>query len=267
MRALGRHPETGEEITVRRGPYGLYVQLGGENGEDKAAETKGRKKAPKPRRTALPRGMDGEQLTLEQAVGLLSLPRDIGRHPETGEMIQVGIGRFGPYVRMGAVYGSLDRDDDVLAIGINRAVDLIARKMASVRTLGTHPADRELVAVRKGRFGPYVQHGKMVANLPRGVMMEDVTLDQAVALLAEKGKQLRPRGAARRGRGTAVAKSEPAAAPAPEPTAPALRKKAKAATAKRRASPPKRATSKVPAKAPRKKKTTAGARKPATRRR
>ena len=90
---------------------------------------------------------------------------------------------------MGAIYGSLDRDDDVLAIGINRAVDLIARKMASVRTLGPHPGDKEPVAVRKGRFGPYVQHGKTVANLPRGVMMEDVTLEQAVALLAEKGKQ------------------------------------------------------------------------------
>jgi DNA topoisomerase-1 len=261
MRVLGRHPATEEEITVRRGPYGLYVQQG-ENGEDKS------KKAPKPRRTALPRGMDGEQLTLEQAVGLLSLPRDIGRHPETGEMIQVGIGRFGPYVRMGAVYGSLDRDDDVLSIGINRAVDLIARKMASVRTLGLHPGNQELVAVRKGRFGPYVQHGKTVANLPRGVMMEEVTLDQAVALLAEKGKPLRPRGAGRRGR--VVAK----AAPTPEPDAgapskPATRKKAprkKAkAAAKRRATPPKRAISK--AKAPRKKKASARARKPAARQR
>jgi DNA topoisomerase-1 len=139
--------------------------------------------------------MDGDQITLEQALGLLSLPREIGLHPETGEGIHAGIGRFGPYVRMGAIYGSLDRDDDVLAIGINRAVDLIARKMASVRTIGAHPADKELIAVRKGRFGPYVQHGKTVANLPRGVMMEEITLDQAVALLAEKGKQLRPRGA------------------------------------------------------------------------
>src|SRR5689334_21318470 len=78
MRVLGEHPETGEEITVRRGPYGLYVQQG-EPGEDKG------KKAPKPRRTTLPRGLDGEQLTLEQAIGLLSLPRDVGRHPETGE--------------------------------------------------------------------------------------------------------------------------------------------------------------------------------------
>ena len=185
MRALGHHPDTGEDITVRRGPYGLYAQQG-ENSEDKKH---------KPRRTSLPRGMDGDQITLEQALGLLSLPREIGLHPETGESIQAGIGRFGPYVRMGAIYGSLDRDDDVLAIGINRAVDLIARKMASVRTIGAHPADKELIAVRKGRFGPYVQHGKTVANLPRGVMMEEITLDQAVALLAEKGKQLRPRGA------------------------------------------------------------------------
>ncbi len=169
----------------------------GENGEDKGKKSK-------PRRTALPRGMDGEQITLEQALGLLSLPRAIGIHPETGETIEAGIGRFGPYVRMGAVFGSLDRDDDVLAIGINRAVDLIARKMASVRTLGPHPANKELVAVRKGRFGPYAQHGKTVANLPRGVMMEEITLDEAVALLKEKGKPLRPRGAAgRRGRGAA----------------------------------------------------------------
>jgi DNA topoisomerase-1 len=109
---------------------------------------------------------------------------------------------------MGAIFGSLDRDDDVLAIGLNRAVDLVAKKMASVRTIGAHPADKDLVSVRKGRFGPYVQHGKTVANLPRGVMMDDVTLDQAVALLAEKGKQLKPRGAAgRKGRGAKAARA------------------------------------------------------------
>jgi DNA topoisomerase-1 len=240
MRVLGQHPDTGEEITVRRGPYGLYVQQG-ENGDDKE---KGKNKV-KPRRTSLPRGMDGDQITLEQAMGLLGLPRLIGMHPETREPIQAGIGRFGPYVRMGAIYGSLDRDDDVLAIGINRAVDLIARKMASVRNVGVHPGDKEPISVRKGRFGPYVQHGKTVANLPRGVMMEDVTLEQAVALLAEKGKQLRPRGAAgRRGRSGAAAK---AAAPASRDSAPAKRK---AAPAKRRAAKPKakRAAPKAPAK-------------------
>jgi DNA topoisomerase-1 len=209
MRVLGHHPDTGEEVTVRRGPYGLYVQQG-ENGEDKKD-----KKAPKPKRTSLPRGMDGDQMTLEQALGLLSLPRVIGEHPETHEKIEAGIGRFGPYVRMGAIFGSLDRDDDVLAIGLNRAVDLVARKMASVRTIGAHPGDKDLVSVRKGRFGPYVQHGKTVANLPRGVAMDDVTLDDAVKLLAEKGKQLKPRGAAgKKGRGgkPAAAKGEAKAA-------------------------------------------------------
>ncbi|MEJ0015414.1 MAG: type I DNA topoisomerase [Acetobacteraceae bacterium] len=240
MRALGQHPETGDEVTVRRGPYGLYVQQG------EASEDKTNKKAPKPRRTALPRGMDGEQITLEQAIGLLSLPRDIGRHPETGETIQAGIGRFGPYVKMGAIFGSLDRDDDVLAIGINRAVDLIARKMASVRNLGIHPGDKEPIAVRKGRFGPYVQHGKTVANLPRGVMMEDFTLEEAVALLAEKGKQLRPRGTTgRRGRGASARPgtgARPAAGAAAEGTVPAEPRAPKKRAAAERVAPERAAT-------------------------
>jgi DNA topoisomerase-1 len=194
MRSLGQHPDTGEEITVRRGPYGLYVQQG-DTGEGK--------KAPKPKRTSLPRGMDGEQMTLEQALGLLTLPRLVGTHPETGEKIEAGIGRFGPYVKMGAIFGSLDRDDDVLALGLNRAVDLIARKMASVRTLGAHPKDKALVSVRKGRFGPYFQHGTTVANLPRGMVMEEATLDDAVALLAEKGKALKGKGGRKGAKGPA----------------------------------------------------------------
>ena len=201
QRTLGTDPDTGEEITVRRGPFGLYVQLG-EQTEDKKI---------RPKRTALSRGMEGDQLTLEQALALLAMPRTVGLHPDTKEPIQVGIGRFGPYVKMGALFGSLDRDDDVLALGLNRAVDLIAKKMASIRTLGEHPKDKVLVAVRKGRFGPYVQHGQTVANLPRGAVMDDVTLDEAVALLAEKGKALKPRGgaakksAARKGGGKAKA--------------------------------------------------------------
>ncbi|HEY0183860.1 MAG TPA: type I DNA topoisomerase [Rhodopila sp.] len=214
MRLLGQHPDTGEEVTVRRGPYGLYVQQG-EATEDKKV---------RPKRTSLPRGMDGENLTLEQALGLLSLPREIGLHPETKEKIEAGIGRFGPYVKMGAVFGSLDKDDDVLALGLNRAVDLLAKKLASVRTIGPHPADKELVSVRKGRFGPYVQHGKTVANLPRGVAMEAITLQEAVALLAEKGKVLKPRGAAgRKGRASAKAAGTAAKAPrkAAAPKAPA----------------------------------------------
>jgi DNA topoisomerase-1 len=234
MRSLGPHPDTGEEITVRRGPYGLYVQQG-EASEDK--------KAPKPRRTSLPRGMEGAQITLEQALGLLALPRVVGIHPETKEPMEAGIGRFGPYVRMGAIYQSLDRDDDVLSLGSNRAVDLLAKKMASVRTVGMHPADGQPVAVRKGRFGPFVQHGNTVANLPRGEAMEDVTLDSALSLLAEKGKVLK----AKKARGNAGRKRAAPEAPAGE--AP----KMKAAAAKKpakKAAPKKAAANKTAAKRP-----------------
>lgn len=243
MRSLGHHPDTGEEITVRRGPYGLYVQQG-ENGEDKKV---------RPKRTSLARGMDGENLTLEQALGLLSLPREVGLHPETKEKIEAGIGRFGPYVKMGAVFGSLDKDDDVLALGLNRAVDLLAKKLASVRTIGAHPGDKELVTVRKGRFGPYVQHGKTVANLPRGVLMEEISLDEAVALLAEKGKALKPKGAAGRKGGRPGAKAATTGdAPAKKPARKAAAKKAAPKTSAASKTPAKKAASKGAAKAPRK---------------
>jgi DNA topoisomerase-1 len=240
MRALGHHPDTGEEITVRRGPYGLYVQQG-ETSEDKKV---------RPKRTSLARGMDGENLTLDQAMGLLALPREIGLHPETKEKIEAGIGRFGPYVKMGAVFGSLDKDDDVLALGLNRAVDLLAKKLASVRTIGPHPGDKELVSVRKGRFGPYVQHAKTVANLPRGVSMDDITLEEAVALLAEKGKALKPRGAAgRKGKAPAkAAAADKSPRKAPARTTPAA--KAKKAAPKKKAAAAKSAA-KAPAKMPR----------------
>jgi DNA topoisomerase-1 len=231
MRTLGKSPETNEDITVRRGPWGLYVQQGEPDPADKKA---------KPKRTSLPRGMDGETITLDQALGLLSLPRFVGTHPETGLPIEANLGRFGPYVKMGAIFGSLDKDDDILTVGLNRAVDVIARKMASQRVIGPHPKGGETVQVRKGRFGPYVQHGQMVANLPRGVMMEDITLPEAVTLLAEKGKQLKPRGAKGRKPKVAAAKAAPTAAeaspkaPAKKPTAKAkVKTKAKKKTAKK----------------------------------
>ena len=185
LRKLGHHPDTGEDVTIRRGPYGLYAQQGEPDPADKKS---------KPRRTSLPKGMDGEAVTLEQALGLLSLPRLVGKHPETGQDMEAGLGRFGPYIKMGSIFASLDRDDDILAIGVNRAVDVIGRKLASVRVVGQHPKDRQDIQIRKGRFGPYAQHGQVVANLPRDVMMDDITLEQAVALLAERGKVLKPRG-------------------------------------------------------------------------
>ena len=217
MRSLGAHPDTGEEITVRRGPYGVYVQQG--EAEGKA----------KPKRASLIKGMDGDTITLDQALGLLSLPRLVGIHPETQEPIYAGIGRFGPFVKMGAVYGSLDRDDDVMAVGLNRAVDVLAKKLASVRQLGEHPKDRQPVLLRKGRFGPYVQHGQTVANIPRDAEFDSFTLDEAVPLLAEKGKALKPKGFKR------AAKKAPAtgtAAPARKAAKKAARKTAKKATRK-----------------------------------
>ena len=236
LRALGQHPETGEEITVRRGPYGIYVQQGE---ADKDAKRK-------PRRTSLPRGVDGETVTLEQALALLSLPRIVGVHPEAKEPIEAGIGRFGPYVKMGGVFASLDKDDDVLVVGMNRAVEVLAKKLASVRALGPHPSDKEPVLVRKGRFGPYVQHGNMVANLPRDVMMDDLTMPQAVALLAGKGKLLKPKGG-RKGKpakpgkaakSTATAKAAPAVPKAAAKAKPKAKAKSKPKAAK--AAPPPR---------------------------
>jgi DNA topoisomerase-1 len=176
--------------------------------------------------------MDPDTLDLEQALALLSLPRLVGRDPETGEAITAGIGRFGPYVRLGNVYQSLEPGDDVLTLGMNRAMELLAKARAKVRLLGMHPKDGAPVEVRKGRFGPYVMHGKMIANLPRGVEMEEATLEQAVALLAEKGKELPPRnGAKGRKTPTRKAAAKPEAAErraAPAAKKPAAKKKAPA---------------------------------------
>jgi DNA topoisomerase I len=247
MRVLGRHPGTGEDVTVRRGPYGVYVQQG--------EQVEGSKT--KPRRASLPKGMDGDSITLEKALSLLSLPRIVGIHPETQEPIEAGIGRFGPYVKMGGVFASLDRDDDVLSVGLNRAVDVLAKKLASVRTLGPHPADREPVLVRKGRFGPYVQHANRVANLPRDVMMDDITLEQAVALLAEKGKALKPmKGAkgrkapAKAARPKAAAAKQPDAAKKPAPRNAAAKKPAAKKPAAKKAAAKKPAAKKASAKKP-----------------
>ena len=226
MRELGHHPDTGEDITVRRGPYGVYVQQGAPDPADKKA---------KPRRTSLPRGLEGDSITLEQALGLLSLPREIGAHPVTGERMEAGIGRFGPYVKMGSIYASLDRDDDVLSIGLNRAVDALQKKLESVRTIGPHPKTGEAMLVKKGRFGPYVQSGLVVANVPRGVAMEEVTAEQAVALLAEKGKPLKAKPGARKPAKKATTAKVVPIAKAKAAKKPAVRKAVKKVAPKARA--------------------------------
>ncbi|MCW8306206.1 type I DNA topoisomerase [Acidiphilium sp. PA] len=217
MKVLGTNAD-GIPVTLRRGPYGLYIQLGEPDPEDKKA---------KPRRAALPKGVTGDDLTLEQALGLLSLPRIVGVHPETKAEIQAGIGRFGPYVKMGPIFASLDRDDDVLAVGLNRAVMVLAKKQEGIRELGPHPKGGDPVMVRKGRFGPYAQHGKTVANLPRGTELDTITLDEAVALLTEKGKTLAPKGKKGGKPGAKKTASEPKPAAAKPPARAAAKTSAK----------------------------------------
>jgi DNA topoisomerase-1 len=177
-KVLGRDPDSGQEVTLRKGPFGFYAQLG--QGEAGA----------KPKRVSLPSGQEPDELTLRRALDLLALPRDVGTHPETGQAITAGIGRYGPYIRHGTTYSSLKGDDDVLTIGLNRAVSLLAEAPArgggAGKTLGDHPADGKPVTLHSGRWGPYVKHGRLFASLPKGTDMDAATLDMAVALLAAR---------------------------------------------------------------------------------
>ncbi|WP_338928651.1 type I DNA topoisomerase [Roseomonas mucosa] len=204
VRELGTSPD-GLPVTMRRGPYGIYVQLGEPGVDEKGKPTK-------PRRASLTRGMEPEGVTLERALALLSMPRIVGVHPETGEEITAHLGRFGPYLTMGTLSKSLDKDDDVLTVGLNRAVALLADAKPRSVVLGEHPKDGVPVEIRRGRFGPYAQHGQIVASLPRNVQAEDCTLEQAVALLAEKGKPLPAKGGKGGAKGKAKAGAKKAAA-------------------------------------------------------
>ncbi|OHC83838.1 MAG: DNA topoisomerase I [Rhodospirillales bacterium RIFCSPLOWO2_12_FULL_67_15] len=184
---LGRDPASGESVTLRKGPYGFYVQLGesalgGKKGKDAAQ--------PKPKRQSLPGGVSPANVDLDHALKLLSLPREVCRHPDTNEPVLASFGRFGPYIRHHGHYVSLKGDDDMLTIGPNRAIALLAEAAikSSARTLGAHPADGLPVIARRGRFGGYVQHGKIRANLPKGTDLKTIGLDAAVALLAARGQ-------------------------------------------------------------------------------
>ena len=149
---------------------------------------------PKPPRASLPKGWAPDTLTLERAVELLSLPRIVGMHPADGVVVEAAIGRFGPYVKHGAVYANLPEVEEVFTIGMNRAVEVLAQKAAGrrggavaepLRTLGDHP-DGGPVVVMPGKYGPYVKWAKVNATLPKEMAPETVTLDEALALVAEK---------------------------------------------------------------------------------
>ncbi|QEI43244.1 DNA topoisomerase 1 [Dolichospermum sp. UHCC 0315A] len=195
---LGRHPETGEPIYIKLGTYGPYVQLG-----DKTEEN------PKPKQASLLKGVTPETVTLDMAVGLLSLPRALGTHPETGGKVQASLGRFGPYVvhdqgKEGKDYRSLKSTDDVLTISLNRALELLAepkkgraaaksKSKEALRELGTHPEDESPVNIYDGPYGPYIKHGKTNASLPEGESVENITLSTAIELLSAKASTKSPR--------------------------------------------------------------------------
>ncbi|MEI3652076.1 MAG: type I DNA topoisomerase [Dolichospermum lemmermannii FEM_B0920] len=195
---LGRHPETGEPIYIKLGTYGPYVQLG-----DKTEEN------PKPKQASLLKGVTPESVTLDMAVGLLSLPRALGTHPETGGKVQASLGRFGPYVvhdqgKEGKDYRSLKSTDDVLTISLNRALELLAepkkgraaaksKSKEALRELGTHPEDDSPVNIYDGPYGPYIKHGKTNASLPEGESVENITLSTAIELLSTKASTKSPR--------------------------------------------------------------------------
>lgn len=182
-RILGE--DGGDVILLRSGRFGPYVQRGDPTEEN-----------PKPPRASLPTGWSPEEMNLEKALMLLNLPRIIGPHPNDGEPVEAGIGRYGPYVRHGRLYANLPDVDEVFTIGMNRAVEVLAEKLATrggsrsaakpLKELGEHPEKGGPVAIMDGRYGPYVKWGKVNATLPRDTDPNDVSMEMAVQLIAEK---------------------------------------------------------------------------------
>lgn len=213
-RELGPDPVSGLPVSVRVGPYGAYAQLGpapmaaapadvtSEEQESSGKKKKAKKKksdAPKPKRASLPKGIDPNLIDLETALKVLNMPRDIGKHPESGEMITANLGRFGPYLRMGTQTKNIAADDDILSIGLNRAVVLLAepskgRGRFGAKTpgkhLGEHPEDNKPVTLNSGRFGPYVKWGKLMATVTKSYDPENLSLKDALEILEAKAAKM-----------------------------------------------------------------------------
>jgi len=186
---LGVDPVSGQSVYLLTGQYGPYVQLG-EIVED----------GPKPKRMSLPKGVTPDQVTLDMALSLLSLPRLLGAHPETGGKVYAGLGRFGPYIlndqgKAGKDYRSLKGEDDVMTVALGRALELLAQpkqgrgrraEAKPLREVGLHPEDKAPIQLYDGRYGPYVKHDDISASIPRGRDPASITLDEAVELLAAR---------------------------------------------------------------------------------
>ncbi|HEY0927794.1 type I DNA topoisomerase [Brevundimonas sp.] len=220
-RTLGNDPATGQPVELKIGRFGPYVETMPLD-------------ADKPKRSSLPKGWSPASIQLEQALRLLALPREVGVHPEDGKMITAGLGRYGPFVLHAGTYANVSDIEEVFEVGINRAVALLAEKRAGrpgrgaatapLKELGEHPEDKAPVQVMAGRFGPYVKWGKVNATLPKGTAPEDMTLEAAIPLLAERAAKAPP----------AKKKAAPKKAAAPKKTA-AKKPAAKKAPAKKKA--------------------------------
>ena len=217
-RELGIDPATGQPVQLKIGRFGPYVEIAPPDGE-------------KPKRSSLPKGWSPASLTLDQALRLLALPREVGLHPEDGKPITAGLGRYGPFVLHAGTYANVSDIDEVFEVGLNRAVALLAEKRAGrpgrgaaaapLKDLGAHPETGEPIHVMAGRFGPYVKSGKINATLPKGTAPEDLTLEDALPLLAAKA-------------GAAPKKKAPAAKKAAAPKKAAAKKPAAKAPAKKK---------------------------------
>ncbi|MFH1466929.1 MAG: type I DNA topoisomerase [Pseudomonadota bacterium] len=200
-RPLGADPETGLPVLVVKGPFGPYLQLG----EVEAAPKKGKRKAAGPKRVSLLKGMDPTRVDLPTALALLSLPRALGAHPESGEPVVAMTGRFGPYLKCGATTRSLTDQARILDVGLDEAVALLAERTQRKggarepgRELGKHPTSGATISLRSGRFGPYVTDGTLNASVPKKDEASSLTLARAVELLARKAEQPpSPRGKGR----------------------------------------------------------------------
>ncbi len=233
---LGFDPDSGLPVKLHVGRFGPYLQLGTPDDYEKGE---------KPKRSSIPKGIDAGDVDLEQALALLSLPRDVGLHPETGKPIVAGLGRYGPFVLHDGMYANLESMEEVFSVGLNRAVAVLAekakggkgrfqrQKAAVLKDLGEHPSEGGSVQVLEGRYGPYVSHNKINATLPKGQEPEKVTMEQAVDLLAEKAKKKPAKKAAKKPAKKAAAKKAPAKKPAAKKAA------AKKPAAKKSAAKPK----------------------------
>ena len=228
--------DQGDEIRVFKGRFGPYVQRGEVTEENK-----------KPPRQSIPKDWEPEELELERALMLLSLPREIGPHPEDGIMVWSNIGRYGPYLKhapstsdRGGTNANLEGIDEVFTVGMNRAVQLLAEKVASrgqrgkaaapLRELGEHPEAGGPVNVMKGKYGPYVKWEKINATIPDTVDPEEITMAQAVHLIDERAEKAGKKKPAAKKK-AAPKKKAAAKKPAAKKKAPAKKPAAKKASA------------------------------------